>query len=191
MNLVIGLTGGIASGKTTASTYLKEKGYQIIDCDKISHDVLLDKQVIKQIVDVFGSDVVVSNNISRELLGAKVFNNKILLNKLNEIIHPVIYNKVKSEIKEGIVFIDCPLLFETNFINLCDKTLVIYVNKDIQVDRLISRSNLSNEEALNRIALQMSLDEKKEKCDYLIENNLDKSMLFNELDNLINILERE
>lgn len=171
MNLVIGLTGSIASGKSTTSKYIKEKGYKVIDCDQISHDVLLEgRGGYLPLINEFGETILDDRVISRVKLGNIVFNDKVKLQKLNDILHPIIYNEVKSEITNGIVFIDCPLLFETNFIDLCDKTLVVYVDFNTQVKRLMQRDGLSNKEASDRIKLQMSLEEKKQKCDYVIEN---------------------
>ncbi len=185
MDLVIGLTGGIASGKTTVSDYIESKGYNVIDCDLISHEVLFLKDTITELVNEFGDSILVNDAICRKTLGDIVFNNKEKLNKLNNILHPIIYNEVKCRITKGIVFINCPLLFETNFISLCDKTAVIYVNRDIQVNRLIKRDNLTKEDAINRINLQISLDEKKKLADYVVDNSTDIKNLYKQTDNML------
>lgn len=187
MNLVIGLTGGIASGKSTASLYIKKNGYKVIDCDKISHDILLKGMSgYDALVSEFGTDILINDIISREKLGNIVFNNKEKLNKLNNILHPLIYKEVESQITTGIVFIDCPLLFETNFINLCDKTLVIYVDKNTQIQRLCERNGFTKEESIKRIELQLSLDEKKDKCDFYVDNCKDIKHLYEQIDELLN-----
>lgn len=188
MSLVIGLTGGIASGKSTSANYIKSKGYKVIDCDKIAHDVLLLESTITKLVEEFGECILIDNKIDRASLGNVVFNDKDKLNTLNNILHPLVYCEVKKEITNDIVFIDCPLLFETNFINLCDKTLVIYVDLDTQVKRLIKRNNLTEKEALKRIELQMSLDIKKSKSDYSIDNTTSIECLQSDIDKFLNTL---
>lgn len=182
MNLVIGLTGGIGSGKSTASKYIMSKGYKVIDCDKISHEILFNEIAIEKLTDAFGDSILVDGVIQRNLLGNIVFNDKSKLEVLNNILHPLIYSEVMSGITEGIIVMDCPLLFETNFINLVDTTLLIYTDKDTQVERLIKRNDVTKEEALNRIGLQMSLELKKDKSDYVVDNTKDKENLYKELD---------
>lgn len=186
MSLVIGLTGGIASGKSTASQYIKSIGYKVIDCDKISHDTLIKGNLgYDALISEFGNDILEEDTISRVKLGNIVFNDKEKLNKLNSILHPIIYNEVKSQITNDIVFIDCPLLFETNFIELCDKTLVVYVNEENQIKRLMNRDTLDKQTALNRIKLQLSLEIKKEKCDFLIDNNYSVEYMYEQLDEIL------
>ncbi len=189
MSLVIGLTGGIASGKSTTSKYIKEKGYKVIDCDQISHNILLSGNCgYNALVNEFGNEILEDNEISRVKLGSIVFNDKEKLNTLNSILHPLIYNEVKNQINEDLVFIDCPLLFETNFIELCNKTLVVYVDKETQLDRLMKRNNMNKEEALNRINLQLSLEEKKNRCDYIIDNTKSIDDLHNQINEFLNKL---
>ncbi len=180
--MIIGLTGSIASGKSTVSAYLKEKGFNVIDCDKISHDVLNNNT--KEIVNLFGKDILEGNNINRKRLGSIVFNNKELLNKLNNFLHPLIKKEVLNQVTD-FCFIDCPLLFETDYINLVDKSLVIYTELDIQIERLMSRDNFSREEAIKRINLQMSLEEKKKLANFVIFNNKSKEILYNEINKFI------
>ncbi|MFI3252246.1 MAG: dephospho-CoA kinase [bacterium] len=185
MNLVIGLTGGIGSGKSTVSDYIISKGYKVIDCDKIAHEILFNKEAIKQLTSEFGESILIDGVIQRNLLGDIVFNDKSKLKILNEILHPLIYKEVKSKITSGVTVLDCPLLFETNFIELVDTTLLIYTNKDTQVERLIKRNNLTREEALNRISLQMSLESKRDKSDHVIDNTKGLSELHEKVDEVL------
>lgn len=181
--MIIGLTGSIASGKSTVSLYLKNLGYNVIDCDQISHEVLNTK-AYSQILELFSSDILTNNVIDRAKLGAIVFNNEELLKKLNNILHPLIKEEVLKNVTE-FCFIDCPLLFETDYINLVDKSLVIYTTKDVQLKRLMNRDSLSEEDALKRINLQMSLEEKKKLANYVINNNNSKEVLYNEIKNFL------
>ncbi len=191
MSLVIGLTGGIASGKTTSSNYLKQH-FKVIDCDKISHNLILKpNEGYNALVNAFGAEILDGDIISRKKLGDIVFNNPKKLEELNKILHPLIYQEVEKQIDEEFVVIDCPLLFESNFIKLCNKTLLIYTDNHNQIDRLIERDNLTKEDALNRIQLQMSLDKKINLSDYVIFNNKDVDYLYKELDKTIKLIKEE
>ncbi len=174
--MIIGLTGSIASGKTTVSNYLKELGYNVIDCDKIAHDVL-NTTAYNKIVELFGREILDNNIINRKKLGQLVFNNKVLLEKLNNITHPLVKDEVKARLSD-FCFIDCPLLFETDFINLVDKSVLIYVDRDTQIKRLINRDNLTKDDSIKRIELQMSLEKKRELANYVIDNNDSKEELY-------------
>ncbi len=180
--MIIGLTGSISSGKTTTTNYLKELGYNVIDCDKISHQVLNDNAEI--ITNLFGVDIVENNIINRKKLGSIVFNDTTKLNELNNIIHPLVKKEVIAQLSD-FCFVDCPLLFETDFIDLVDKSLLIYVDKNIQITRLMKRDNISKEECIKKINLQMPLEEKKELANFIIYNNKSKKMLYNKINDFL------
>lgn len=172
---VIGLTGSIASGKSTVSKKLKDLGYKVIDCDAINHEILVKDEVgYLLVVENFGADILDENlEIDRKKLGSLIFNDSTLKEKLNQILHPVIKNRVIEEIEkidEGMVFLDCPLLFETDFHTLCEINIVVYVNFDTQIHRLMQRDNITFPEALKKIYAQMSLDEKLGLADLVIDN---------------------
>ena len=175
MKKIIGLTGSIASGKSTVSSKLKQLGYQIIDCDEINHTILLNGNIgYTNVVAEFGPDILDENNeIDRKKLGNIIFNDKTLKEKLNQILHPLIKSIVKEEIdkvEDGLVFLDCPLLFETDFHELCDLKIVVYVNMDTQISRLMERDKITFPEALKKIYAQMSLDDKLALADYVLDN---------------------
>ena len=175
MKKVIGLTGSIASGKSTVSNRLKELGYVVIDCDAINHEILKKNAVgYLEVVKEFTSSILDENGeICRKKLGSLIFNDSKLKEKLNQILHPIIKSIVIEEINktdDGMVFLDCPLLFETDFHELCDLKIVVYVNMDTQIQRLMQRDNITFPEALKKIYAQMSLDEKLELADYVIDN---------------------
>ena len=175
MTKVIGITGSIGSGKSTVSRHLTNMGYYVIDCDKISHSVLRDNAKAKEeITNEFGTDIIDQDGyISRKKLGSIIFKDKDKRIKLNGILHPKIKEEVKKEIKESnnqIVFLDCPLLFETDFVELCDYKVVVYVDMDSQIRRIMARDNITFPEALNKINAQMPLKEKVELADYVIDN---------------------
>ena len=175
--MIIGLTGGIASGKSTVSDILKNMGAYIIDADKIAHQIIKKDNIgYKKIVKQFGEKILNSNNnIDRAKLGTIVFSDNDKLKSLENITHPLIINHIKNKIEkvqdDNTVVIDAPLLFETGLDKLTDQDWVVYVNYDIQIKRLMKRDKLSREEAENRIKKQMSLEKKKEMGDIIINNN--------------------
>ena len=175
MAKVIGLTGSIASGKSTVSNKLKSIGYQVIDCDQINHEILKKDNIgYTLVVEAFGNDILNSDlEINRKALGNLIFSNKDLKEKLNNILHPLIKDIVKREIdgsSEKLIFLDCPLLFETDFHKLCDYTIVVYVNLDTQIQRLMQRDGITFPDALKKIYAQMPLDEKLTLADFVVDN---------------------
>ena len=182
MALIVGLTGGIVGGKSTVASMFKDLGAKIIDADKLGHSVILPhKPAWKKIVNLFGKDILRNDlTIDREKLGKIVFTNQALLKKLNEITHPEIIEMIKKEIdlvkntnhNQGkILIIDAALIYEAKIGRLMDKIIVVYINEDEQIKRLINRNNLSKRDALQRIKSQMPMKEKAEMADYVIDNS--------------------
>ena len=190
----IGITGSIACGKSTVSDYLKEKGYTIIDADKLGHVALTSEDVKRRLSETFGANILVNNEISREVLGKLVFGNDNNLKKLNNIIHPKIKElilKLQEEHEnEDLVFLDIALLYEANFVDLVEKVAVIYVDEDVQLERLMTRNSLSKEEALKRIESQMSPQEKASLGDFVINNSYRKEDTFQQIDEILEKLKR-
>ena len=190
----IGITGSIACGKSTVSDYLKEKGYTIIDADKLGHIALTSEDVKRRLSETFGANILVNNEISREVLGKLVFGNDNNLKKLNNIIHPKIKElilKLQEQHKdEDRVFLDIALLYEANFVDLVEKVAVVYVDKDVQLERLMTRNSLSKEEALKRIESQMSPQEKASLGDFVINNSYRKEDTFQQIDEILEKLKR-
>ena len=190
----IGITGSIACGKSTVSDYLKEKGYTIIDADKLGHVALTSEDVKRRLSETFGANILVNNEISREVLGKLVFGNDNNLKKLNNIIHPKIKElilKLQEEHEnEDLVFLDIALLYEANFVDLVEKVAVVYVDEDVQLERLMTRNFLSKEEALKRIESQMSPQEKASLGDFVINNSYSKEDTFQQIEEIIERLKR-
>ena len=186
--MIIGITGSIACGKSTVSNYLKSKGYVVIDADKIGHEALDNEYVREKLVVAFGKEIQENNKIDRQKLGNLVFGNNSNLNILNSIIHPEIRKMILEEINKNkdkeIIFIDIALLFEAKFDDLVDKIIVVYVDENIQLTRLMKRNSITQEEALNRIKSQMSSIEKVKLADYTINNNLDVTNTYIQIDKL-------
>ena len=190
----IGITGSIACGKSTVSDYLIAKGYTIIDADKLGHVALTSNDVKRKLAEKFGDDILENNEISREKLGKLVFGNDDNLKILNSIIHPKIKElilKLQEEHKdEDLVFLDIALLYEANFVDLVEKVAVVYVDEDVQLERLMTRNFLSKEEALKRIESQMSPQEKASLGDFVINNSYSKEDTFQQIDEILEKLKR-
>ena len=190
----IGITGSIACGKSTVSDYLIAKGYTIIDADKLGHVALTSNDVKRKLAEKFSDEILENNEISREKLGKLVFGNDENLKILNSIIHPKIKElilKLQDDHKdEDLVFLDIALLYEANFVDLVEKVAVVYVDKDVQLERLMTRNSLSKEEALKRIESQMSPQEKASLGDFVINNSYRKEDTFQQIDEILEKLKR-
>ena len=176
---IIGLTGGIASGKSTVSRALRELGAIVIDADEVAHTIMEPgKPAWEDIIEHFGSGVLnADQTIDREKLGAIVFNNPERLQVLNQITHPrvgeqfkQIITTLRAEKSDAVLFMEVPLLYETHMERICDEVWVVWVDEETQIQRLMKRDGLSREDALKRIDAQMSLDEKARRADFVIDN---------------------
>lgn len=192
--MIIGITGSIACGKSTVSNYLKSKGYIVIDADKIGHEALDDDYVKEKLILAFGNEILDDNKINRQKLGELVFGNSSNLNVLNSIIHPEIRKKFLQKIDKNndkeFIFIDVALLFEAKFDDLVDKIIVVYVDKNTQLTRLMKRNSISEKEALSRIVSQMSPIEKAKLGDYTVNNNLDVINTYEQVDKVLSELKK-
>ncbi len=188
MKKVIGITGGIASGKSTVSNYLKKLGYPLIDCDELTKDSYID--CFKQIETTF-PDCIVDGEISREKLGQCVFSNTAAKKKLEGIIHPYVRKRMEMFIEENnrIIFLDIPLLFEANMEDLCDEIWVVYVSFETQLERLMKRNQMDEKTAMMRIYAQMSLEEKKNRADVVLNNETTLNNLYTQIKERLEVLE--
>ncbi len=191
--MLIGLTGGIASGKSTVSEYLIKLGGKLIDSDVIARAVVqIGQPAYEDIKSYFGVQVIGSNQeIDRKKLAQIVFNDENELEMLNKIVHPRVVQEIEARIKRykeknpsGKIIVDVPLLLEQNLSYLVDEVWLVYVEKNTQIERLIKRNNITKEDALKIIDVQMSLEEKKQLSDILIDNNGTIEMLYRQLDEL-------
>lgn len=177
---VIGLTGGIASGKSTISMLLKNRGAVIIDADKIAREIMTPgKPVWHAVIEHFGRGILLDGkNIDRKKLGRIVFSDQKLLETLNSITHPAIVQEIKERLdyyrhkNEKVVVVDAALLLEIGLDSLVDEVWVVVVDEKNQLKRLMDREKgMDLEEARNRIRAQMPLDEKIKMADKIIDNS--------------------
>ncbi len=176
---MIGLTGGIATGKSIVASVFREMGAIILDADVIARLVVLPHQPAwKDIVEFFGPQVVNEDqSLDRAKIGEIVYNNPNSLKELNRFTHPRIMQyykdelrRIKTEQPDAIVILEVPLLYETNMDKLCQQVVVVYVDRETQIQRLMKRDNMSYADAVKRVDAQMPMDEKVRRADFVIDN---------------------
>jgi dephospho-CoA kinase len=183
MNAII-LTGSIATGKSTVASLLKLYGYSVISADEMAHEML--KKYSNKIEKMFGTS-------ERKELGKIVFNDKEKKKELENFLHPKIKEAILKKVNElekynVPYFLDIPLYFETGNYNEFKNIVVVYTPYELQIERLMQRNNISNEEAKKLINLQIPIEEKKEKASYIIDNSQDLKHLQSEVDKFIKTL---
>ena len=175
MKQIIGVTGGIASGKSNVCNIIEQEGYPVIDCDKITAELSVQGGLLYNvIVKEFGEDFLLDNgDLDRKKLAKKIFNDSKSKELLDKITHPIIYEEVKKrldKISDGLVFLEAPLLYESKFDNICDKIICVFLQKKLQVQRLMDREGIDEDYALAKIHSQMDLYMKKSLADYVIDS---------------------
>lgn len=176
---VIGLTGGIGSGKSTVSQFLAELGAVIVDADRVGHEAFKpDTDVWREVVAAFGRQILTPNgDVDREKLGETVFANPESLLRLNQITHPRIYEMVKARLEEyrrqgvSVVVLEAPLLIETGWSSLVDEVWVTVAPEPTVLRRLKERAGLSEQQSLARIRAQLPSEERVKHADVVINND--------------------
>ncbi len=183
MSIVLGLTGGIATGKSTVANFFKDAGIPVIDTDAIAKQALEPTEApYHQLVQAFGAEYLhVDGTINRKKLAHTLFHDPKAQAKINAIVHPYVLEITRKEIArfqddgEAIVVVDVPLLFESGYDQEMDETLVVYTTKAIQLDRLMARDAIDEAYAKKKIAAQWPLSKKKTAATHTINNS--KSIL--------------
>lgn len=180
---IIGITGGIGTGKSTVTKLIKEKGYIVLDADKIAREVVeKGKPALEKISKEFGKIVIREDGeLDRKALGNIIFNDKLKRKKLNNIIHSYIFESIKSSIikmseKQKVIFLDIPLLFEEydnikEFGIIFDEIWLVYLDRNTQLQRIIKRDSISREYALARINSQIDIEKKKDISSEILDNS--------------------
>lgn len=176
MTKILGLTGGIAMGKSTISNFLRDKGIPIVDADEIAHAVLEFKAVKVQLVKAFGTPILnEQKQVDRKQLGKIVFGESKKLGELNQIVQPVIRQEIIRQLKsfttEPMVVLDAPVLFEQGYETLVDCIMVVSTTPAEQLRRLMERDHLTREDAQKRIDAQMPIEIKQKKADVTIDSS--------------------
>lgn len=197
MTYIIGITGGIASGKSTVTSYLLQKGYRVIDADQVVHRLQKKGGLLYQVLlKEFGSSILQSDGeLNRKELGKRVFEQEEVRKRLSLLQDDIIRKALLEECKQAardvdILFMDIPLLFELGYDSLVHETWLLVLAPAIQRERLMQRNQLSFEEARQRLAAQMPLAEKMTKTPYHIDNNGDRQATYQQIDLLLQRIER-
>ena len=196
--MIIGITGSIGTGKSTVSNYLISKGYSVVDADKISKGAYnIGSNGYKAILEVFGVEILNSNGeVDRKKIKKIVFDNSNMLQRLNMAIHPIIINEIEKEIEillesQNVVFLDAPLLIETELHKKVGKIIVVVCDKNEQINRIIKRDKITADMAISIINSQMSIDEKLKFADYIVYNNSTIENLYSQVDEIILEIKKE
>jgi len=177
--ILVGLTGGIASGKSLVSKLLKELGAYIIDADEIAHEVIQPGEpAYQEILPQFGKEILNEDGtIDRSKLGRLVFSDPVKRTLLEGIVHPRVFaieearrRQAVQQDPEAVIIFDAPLLIETRAYELMDKVIVVYANSRTQLKRLMERDHLEYDEAKRRIAAQLPIVDKRQHADYIINS---------------------
>ena len=195
--MIIGLTGGIGTGKSTVSRKLRERGYPVIDLDVISREVIEYPEVIDELVRNFGIEILESQNnisgkksISRNKLRQTVFKEEKKVSVLNSIMHPPIVEEMRRQVENlkknyKTVFVEVQLLFEAKLEKEFDLTVLVYADKKTQLERVLKRDGRKEEEVQQIINAQMDMTEKRRLSNYIIENNGNSEILDLEIEKFI------
>lgn len=178
---VIGLTGGIATGKSTVSEILSKLGAEIIDADRVGHQIYMPgTEAWEDLISTFGEDILLPDKtINRPMLGKIVFGDKEALNKLNQIVHPRMYKKFEEEIEmkrkrnnnRGVVVLDAAILIEANWLSLVDQVWLVVADHNTVLERLCKNKGFTPEHAKSRVSSQLKDEERRRYADVVIENN--------------------
>ena len=187
---IVGLTGGISSGKSTVSSYFKQLEIPVIDADEVARKVVgPNSQGAIEIRKAFGSDVFEEDgSLNRQKLGALIFSNAENRQKLDELLQPLIKIMILDEIEEyrqkgeNMIVLDLPLLFEKQYEELCEEIIVVYVPRELQLERLMKRNQYTKQEALSRIDSQLSIEEKRKRATVLLDNQGTIQQLYHQVE---------
>jgi dephospho-CoA kinase len=189
---VVGITGGIGSGKTTITKYIESLGYPVYIADDEAKKLIDTPEVIKELVEIFGEKIIQNNLVDKKKLATFVFGNESNLKKLNEIIHPKVrqhFIKWSKQFDNSIVVKEAAILFESGAYKDCNYTILVTASEDVRVERVISRDNTTKKEVLKRIRSQWSDEDKAKLADFVIENvDLEKSK--QEIEKIIEKIEK-
>lgn len=190
MTFMLGLTGGIATGKSTVSRYLQEKGIPVVDADLGARTVVeIGTPGLRSIEEAFGMEMLREDgSLDRQRLGKLIFADEEKRHLLNSLLHEQIRNWIMVETKKRIaqgatlVVLDIPLLYEAGYEQICDAVMVVYVPEEIQEERLMRRNALSRAEARQRMASQLSIEEKRKRADVVIDNSGELAATYRQVD---------
>ena len=192
MGKIIGITGGISSGKSTVTNFLRKQGFQVVDADAVVHQLQKPGgRLFEALVQHFGKEIILANGeLNRPLLASLIFSNPEE-REWSRITQGEIIREELARLRdqfaqiEEIFFMDIPLLFEQDYSDWFAETWLVYVDRDVQVERLMKRDNLSKDEAESRLAAQWPLEKKKDLASYVLDNNGNHDQLLTQVFSLL------
>ncbi len=190
--ILISITGGVATGKSTFCSMLRDMNFQVYSADSITHALYNKTSVQKDIADLFGNSILVNNSIDRTILGNLVFKNKSLRLQLNNLLHPLILKEMQvlyDSCEQKYCFFEVPLLFEAELQECFDYNVLVYASKATQLVRLVVNRNIDESSAINILNSQISIEKKKALSDYVIMNNESSDKLTQELAKFVDIIQ--
>lgn len=192
MTMKIGLTGGIASGKSTVSEYLTSLGIEIVDADLLAREVLiLYPEILSYLRETYGDLIFQEGVLDRRALGRIIFSDEQRKQEYLAVIMPKILHEARKRMEEAegpLVVLDAALLFEEGLDEDVDVTITVYIPSELQLERLMNRDHLTPSEAVARIRNQMTLEEKKERSDYVIDNSGSREDTFKQMNEILKSL---
>lgn len=193
MTKIVGLTGGIGSGKSTIAEYIHSKGIPVYIADDQAKKIMGDPEIVKKVREIFEENVVENEKLNRKKIAELVFSSPNLLQKLNEIIHPAVrenFNKwLKNNEKSNFIVKEAAILFESGGYKDCDKIILVTAPQDIRIERVMNRDKVSREQVLDRMKNQWSDEQKAAFSDYIIDNT-DLSISLKEVDLILKELNK-
>lgn len=189
---IIGITGGIGSGKTTITKYIESLGYPVYIADDQAKNLLYTEEVVNEIRNVFGEEIIENNLVDKKKLATFVFGNEDKLKKLNEIVHPKVRQHFINWLKQcdkPFVVKEAAILFESGAYKDCDYTILVTAPEDVRIDRVIKRDNTNKEDVIKRIRSQWSDEDKAKLADFVIQN-IDLEQSKKEIDEIIKKIEK-
>lgn len=188
MGKIIGITGGIASGKSTVTNFLRKQDFQVVDADAVVHQLQKPGgRLFQALVQHFGQEIILENGkLNRPLLASLIFSNPEE-REWSRITQGEIIREELATLRdqlaqmEAIFFMDIPLLFEQDYVSWFDDTWLVYVDRDVQVERLMKRDQLSKDEAESRLAAQWPLENKKDLASHILDNNGNQEQLLTQV----------
>lgn len=193
MTKIVGLTGGIGSGKSTIAEYIHSKGIPVYIADDQAKKIMDDPEIVKKVREIFEENVVENEKLNRKKIAELVFSSPNLLKKLNEIIHPAVrenFNKwLKNNEKSNFIVKEAAILFESGSYKDCDKIILVTAPQDIRIERVMNRDKVSRGQVLDRMKNQWSDEQKAAFSDYIIDNT-DLSISLKEVDLILKELNK-
>lgn len=187
--IIIGLTGQSGAGKSVIASVFSKRGFLIVDADKVARQVTSDVNVVQKLVTLFGQDVATNDNLNRQVLANIVFSDKTQLHKMNELLFPIICDKmleIANKSNYTYVLFDAPQLFESGLNELCQKVIAVVAPHDILIERITRRDGITVELAEKRIASQLPVEFFQKNADYVVNSTSEHHEWINDINDIIN-----